>query len=132
VERRSFTVNFPSEEFAEEADFAGIASGRSIDKFPATGLTPERSGLVDAPFIREFPIVLECRLLHATELGSHTQFIGEILDVKADESVLGANGLPDIMKIKPITYETGQRSYYGVGNCLGMAYTIGKKYEKQG
>ena len=52
-------------------------------------LTPVRSDLVDAPYVQEFPLVLECRLLHTFELGLHTQFVGEILDVKVDEAVLG-------------------------------------------
>ena len=32
-------------------------------------------------------------MTHKTEIGIHTQFIGEIVDVKADESVLGEKGL---------------------------------------
>ena len=63
---------------------SGIASGRDVDKFAVTGLTPVKSELVDAPYAAEFPVVLECRLLHIVEIGLHTQFIGEIIDVKAD------------------------------------------------
>ena len=90
MERKAFTVNVPSEDHSREADYIGIASGRNVDKFAVTGLTPVRSEIVDAPYVGEFPLVLECRLLRAVEIGLHTQFIGEILDVKADESVIGA------------------------------------------
>ena len=31
-------------------------------------------------------------MLHALEIGLHTQFVGEIVDVKADVSVLGDDG----------------------------------------
>ena len=77
-----------------EADYVGIASGRDVDKFAVAGLTPVRSELVDAPYAEEFPVVLECRLLHIVEIGLHTQFIGEIVDVKADRAVLGMTASP--------------------------------------
>ena len=88
VRRKAFTVSVPSERHVKEADYFGIASGRNEDKFAATGLTPVRSELVDAPYVKEFPLMLECRLVHTFELGLHTQFVGEILDVKIDEEVL--------------------------------------------
>lgn len=126
VGRKAFTVNVPSEAHAREADYLGIASGRNVDKFAAAGLTAVRSDLVDAPWIEEFPLVLECRLLHAFELGLHTQFVGEILDVKASEEVLGERGLPDVEKVRPILFEPERNRYHGVGRCLGEAYSIGK------
>ena len=84
--RKAFTVGITNEEHIVEADYVGMASGRNVDKFAVAGLTPVRSELVDAPYAAEFPVVLECRLLHTLELGIHTQFIGEILDVKADRA----------------------------------------------
>jgi flavin reductase (DIM6/NTAB) family NADH-FMN oxidoreductase RutF len=87
VARKAYTLNIPSEQYASEADYFGIASGKSVDKFKATGLTPVKSELVNAPYIQEFPMILECNLLHTFNIGLHTQFIGEIMDVKVDESV---------------------------------------------
>lgn len=126
VARKAFTISVPSEAHARVADYIGIVSGKDTDKFAAAGLTPVRSGLVDAPYVGEFPLVLECRLLHTVEIGLHTQFIGEILDVKAEESVCGEDGLPDIEKVKPILFEPEVRSYHGVGRLLGRAYSLGK------
>jgi flavin reductase (DIM6/NTAB) family NADH-FMN oxidoreductase RutF len=82
---------------------------------------------VDAPYAEEFPVVLECRLLHTLEIGIHTQFIGEIVDVKADKTTLGDDGLPDILKIKPLVYDTAHKGYHAVGPLLGKAFSIGKK-----
>src|SRR3989304_1125384 len=104
VARKAFTVSIPSESKVKAADYIGLVSGREENKFDATGLTPVRSTLVDAPYVAEFPLVLECRLLHTLEIGLHTQFVGEILDVKADETVLGDDGLPQIEKIKPLIF----------------------------
>ncbi|SNB47399.1 flavin reductase family protein [Geobacter sp. DSM 9736] len=127
IERKAFTVGIPSESQVKQADYMGIASGRDVDKFAATGLSPVRSELVDAPYAAEFPVVLECRLLHTLEIGLHTQFVGEILDVKAEGDVLGDDGLPDIFKIKPMLYDTGHRGYHSIGPFLAPAFSVGKE-----
>jgi flavin reductase (DIM6/NTAB) family NADH-FMN oxidoreductase RutF len=103
-----------------------MATGREVNKFAAARLTPVGSTLVDAPFVAEFPLVLECKLIHTLEIGLHTQFIGEILDVKADESVLGDKGFPDIEKVRPIIFGPEIRTYHGIGKYLGQAFAIGK------
>jgi flavin reductase (DIM6/NTAB) family NADH-FMN oxidoreductase RutF len=126
IERKAFTVNVPSEAHAREADYFGLVSGRNTDKFAATGLTPVRSDLVDAPYLNEFPLILECKVIHSYEIGLHTQFIGEIIDVKAEESVLGENGLPVIEKVKPLVFSPERRAYYKVGDYIGDAFSIGK------
>ncbi len=125
VERKAFTVSIPPAGYAKETDYVGIASGRDIDKWQAAGLTPERSILVDAPYVAEFPLVIECRLLHAIELGLHTRFIGEIADVKADPSVIGDDGAIDITKVDPFFYATGSRTYWRIGPYLGKAHSMG-------
>jgi len=124
MERKAFTVSVPSENYVEEADYFGIASGRDEDKLAKSGLTPVRSDLVDAPFVKEFPLVLECRLLRYIEIGLHTQFIGEILDVKSDE--VEEDGLPDIEKVRPILFSPEGRKYHAVGRYLGKAFSIGR------
>jgi len=87
-----------------------------------------KSELVDAPYVEEFPISLECKLAHTHELGLHTQFIGEIVDVKADESVLVREKSPDIEKIKPFVYGShGTGNYHSIGGSLGRAFKIGKE-----
>jgi flavin reductase (DIM6/NTAB) family NADH-FMN oxidoreductase RutF len=127
VARRAFTVSVPGQGQVKEADYFGLVSGRRADKFAATGWTAVRSELVDAPYVAECPLVLECKLLHVFELGLHTQFVGQILDVKADEEVLDAAGQPDILKVLPIIFSPGNRVYYGVGDSLGHAFAVGKE-----
>jgi flavin reductase (DIM6/NTAB) family NADH-FMN oxidoreductase RutF len=73
-------------------------------------------------------LVLECSLLQVVEIGLHTQFIGEIQDVKADASVLDESGIPDIAKIKPILYTPEIRTYHGIGEFIGKAFSIGKAF----
>ena len=104
VQRKAYTLSVPSGKNVKEADYFGLVSGRNKDKFKATGLTPKGSDLVDAPYVEEFPMILECILLHQHEIGLHTQFIGEIKDVKIDESMLNDKGRPDVEKICPIVF----------------------------
>ena len=125
VERKAFTVNIPSEKYIKETDYVGIVSGKKVEKFSATKLTPVKSSLVDAPYVSEFPIVLECKLFQKIEIGVHTQFVGQIMDVKADDSVL-EKGVPDMKKVNPIVYVPESDLYYGVGDYLGKAFSIGK------
>jgi flavin reductase (DIM6/NTAB) family NADH-FMN oxidoreductase RutF len=56
----------------------------------------------------------------------HTQFIGEILDVKVNPDTLGEDGKPDILKVDPMIYSTKVRQYYRVGDPIGQAYSIGR------
>jgi flavin reductase (DIM6/NTAB) family NADH-FMN oxidoreductase RutF len=126
LERQAFTVNVASEDRVREVDYFGLVSGADADKFAATGLTPVRAGSVDAPGIEEFPLVLECRLLHTLDLGTHTLFVGEVLDARADESVLDAGGLPDMARLRPLLYAPGQMAYFSAGPFLAPAFEVGK------
>ena len=127
TERKAFTLNIPSESHIREADYFGTVSGRDLDKFSVTGLTPVKAEFVDAPYIKEFPLILECALTHIIEIGLHTQFIGEVKDVKVDESVLTDKRVPDIEKIRPMLFTPESRTYYGIGQFLGKAFSIGKR-----
>lgn len=127
----AFTVNFPSEKYVREADFAGIVSGREYDKFKDTGLTPEKSQLVNAPIVKEFPYTLECNLFKTIDLGLHTMFIGKIAGMVADSEVLNPNQLPDIEKVRPMMWGSfGSMAYYGVGNKLGDAFSVGRELKR--
>ena len=127
VARKAFTINVPSDAHARQADYFGIVSGKNVDKFAVAELTPIRSSIVDAPYIEEFPLVVECRLLHSMEIGLHTQFVGEILDVKAEDSVFDEKGYVDIEKVRPILFEPEINTYHGVGKLLGRAFSMGNE-----
>jgi flavin reductase (DIM6/NTAB) family NADH-FMN oxidoreductase RutF len=129
VARQAYTVSIPSEQYVVEADYFGIATGAKEDKFAATGLTPIKSELVDAPYVDEFPFALECKLRHTIEIGSHTEFIGEIVDIVASDTALGAEGTLDIEHVKPLLYAPAERAYYGIGERLGAAFSIGRAFQ---
>jgi flavin reductase (DIM6/NTAB) family NADH-FMN oxidoreductase RutF len=126
-DRRAFTVNVASAEMAVDVDYLGIVSGHQVpDKLARLGLATERAAVVDAPVIARCPISAECRLLHAVHLGTHTWFVGEVVEVQAEERVLTAEGLVDLDALDPLTYATSAAEYRGIGRALGRAYRIGK------
>jgi len=129
--KREFTICIPSEKHAKEADYLGIESGRDTDKIGNAGLTAVKAEKVNAPYIAEFPMHLECKLTDRMNLGSHFVIIGKIVDVKAWEEILDHKGSIEIQKLKPIIYSPTDRSYYGVGEEIGSAFSIGKELKKK-
>ena len=126
---KAYTISVPSRNHSQEADFFGLTSGKKTDKFAKTGLTPVMAEKVYAPYVEEFPMAIECKVIHTFEIGLHTQFIGEILDVKIDEKILGDDGWPEMLKLSPILYAAESRSYYGVDSYIGKAYSLGKSIQ---
>jgi len=127
---KAFTVNIPSGGFVKEADYFGIVSGKKVDKFQATGLTPVKGDKVDAPYIKEFPLNIECKVIDVHEIGEHIQFVGEIMDVKVDQDCLDVDGMPDIVKANPMIYDPAASTYNVVGKMLEKAFSIGKEVIK--
>lgn len=130
----AFTVSLPSREHAAAADYFGMVSGRSADKLATAGLTAERAQYVDAPYVAEFPLALECALVQTHEIGSHTQFVGEIRDVKVDEDCLDEAGAVDLKRLAPVLLALDTRSrsaaeaggYFTYGERLGPAFSLGR------
>lgn len=127
IERKAYTLSVPSKEYVKAADYFGLTSGRNVDKFKETGLTPVKSELVDAPYVGEFPLILECKLIHHHEIGLHTHFVGEILDVKVEESILTEDGKVDIGRIHPLVFSPDRQEYHSIGEFVAKAFDVGKK-----
>lgn len=129
IERKAFTLNIPSAKYIKQADYFGLESGRDVDKFKKTKLTPKKSDLIDAPYIDEFPMVIECELYKTVDLGSHSQFIGKIVDVKLDENCVDEKNKPIVRKIDPVAYAMIDRGYYRMGEIVGNGFNSGLEYK---
>ncbi|OPY56314.1 MAG: Flavoredoxin [Pelotomaculum sp. PtaU1.Bin035] len=103
-ESGEYVINIPSAAQARVVDYCGTVSGRHVDKFKETGLTPVPASHVKAPLIAECPVNLECKVRQVVSLGSHDVFIADVLAVHYSESVLNEKGRPDLDKIKPYGY----------------------------
>ena len=108
----------------EKTDKAGLISGRDVDKFATLALTPVKAQRVAAPLIAECPVNIECVVRHSLHLGSHEMFVGEIVAVHADESVLDANEEIDFVKAAPFCFNLGD--YWSLKEKVG-SYGYTKK-----
>jgi len=111
-----FVVNMPTLSILKETDYCGRVSGRDHDKFEETKLTPEPASKVKAPLIKECPVNLECVLQQIVELGSHSLFLGRVVALHVEQSLLDANGHIDYSKAQPFVYNQGE--YWDLGKKM--------------
>lgn len=122
--RKAFTVSVADAAHVDACDYVGIVSGNKVqDKFEKAGFHAVKSKFVDAPVIEELPMALECRL----EGVQGELIIGEIVNVSADESVLGEDGKIDAAKVRPITFDPVHHKYIALGEAVGNAFKDGAK-----
>jgi flavin reductase (DIM6/NTAB) family NADH-FMN oxidoreductase RutF len=91
-----FVIAVPTSELANTVAYCGKQSGRDVDKFAVTGLTPVPSKHVAPPSIQECVINIECRIYHkqhpphqlltpnhrkAPISEQHTIYFAEVLEV---------------------------------------------------
>lgn len=112
-----FVINLTTKKLARSTDFAGVRSGRDINKFEALKLTKEKANEVNVPLIKESPINIECKVTEIKELGSHHMFIAKVLCVDVDEKYLDKTGRFNMEKCGLIAYSHGQ--YFELGEKLG-------------
>lgn len=110
-------------------DYVGLVSANQTpDKLKRAGLHPMPSEFVNAPLIEEFPLALECELLKITEDGN---LIGQIINVSADEKILGPDDKIDVAKLQAISFEPCGNYYVKMGEIVGRAFQDGKKLQSQ-
>ena len=122
--RKAFTVSMATAQQMTACDYVGIVSGnKEPDKFARAGFHTTRSEFVDAPLIDELPMALECEVISYD--AETCRLVGRIVNVCADESVLGDNGKVDVQKLQPITYDPMNHQYFVLGEAVGRAFQAG-------
>jgi flavin reductase (DIM6/NTAB) family NADH-FMN oxidoreductase RutF len=117
-EHGEFVVNIPGEDLLEATDRCGQLSGRDVDKFAATGLTPQPASEVKTPLIAECRVNMECKVRQKLELGAHDLFLGEVVAVHVEEAYLDDAGRRvDYGKVKPFVLTFAE--YRGLTEPLG-------------
>ena len=84
-----------------------------------------KSEFVDAPLIDELSMAVECRLVSYDP--ESCRLVGEIVNVSADEAVLGEDGRIDPDKLRPITFDPIHNTYRVLGEKVGNAFRDGTK-----
>jgi len=103
AETGEFVVNVPTEEIIEETVFCGTHSGRDVDKFGETKLTPVSASRVKPPLIEECVSHLECKVVASHKCGDHTIFVGKVVAVHIDEGVMDET--LNILKAQTISHK---------------------------
>lgn len=111
-ESGEFVINLTTENLAKATDFCGVKSGRDLDKFKETGLTPEKAEFVSCPMIKESPVNLECKVLEVKEYPTHDMFIAEIERVHVDEKYFDEKGRICLDQAGMLSYNHGE--YFGL------------------
>ena len=119
-----FVVNIPTRDILKETDFCGMVSGRDVDKFSQTGLTPEPAERVKPPLIKECPVNIECVVRKKIPLGVHHLILGEIVCVHVDQDILNEKGRIDFNEASPFVYNQGE--YWSLNRKIGT-YGFSKK-----
>lgn len=116
-EHGEFVINVPNVALLRVTDYCGHVSGRTVNKFEQTGLTPERGQVVEVPLIAECPMNIECQVTQALPLGSHELFLGKVVAIHVSEELLDDKGHLDLTKADAFSY--GASKYWQISSLLG-------------
>ena len=127
----AFVINLTTEAMAKAVDLCGVKSGKDCNKWVLTGFTPIASEVVDAPYIKESPLCIECKVEQIIKLGSHDMFIAKVIQVLADDKYLNPeNEKFELEKANLLAYSHGH--YYGLGKEIGkFGWSVMKKRKKK-
>lgn len=84
---RECVINIPTVELAAKVVSVGNTSGRKVDKFAASGLTPVAATHVKAPLIAECYANLECKVVDSRLVNKYCFFILEVLQAWIDSAI---------------------------------------------
>ncbi|MEG0291375.1 MAG: flavin reductase family protein [Anaerovoracaceae bacterium] len=111
-ENQEFVINLVNEKLTFATDFCGVKSGKDLDKWEVQNLTREKGKVVNVPMIKESPVNLECKVVDIKRMPTHDMYIGEIVNVNVDESLINENGRIELDKAKMVCYNHGE--YFGI------------------
>ena len=122
--KKAFTVSMATVPTLAACDYVGIVSGNKVpDKFEKAGFHATKSKFVDAPLIDELPMTMECTLISYDP--ETCRLVGNIVNISADESVLGEDGKVDVAKLQPLSFDPMHHQYLPLGEPAGQAFQAG-------
>ena len=123
-DNKTFSINVPPADLVKEVDFCGIYSGRDTDKSKLFKIF--YGSIETAPLIEECPVNFECRMSHSLELGSHTLYIGQIVETHVSNDCM-EDGKIDTDRVNPLIFTASTRQYHRLGEAIALAFSVGKK-----
>ncbi len=124
--RKEFVINLVTRNLVRAADFCGVKSGRTVDKFKAVKLTAVPATIVKVPLIAESPVNIECEVTRIIPLGSHDMFLARITAVNVDERLIDGKGKLCMERAGLACYNHGD--YCGLGRPMGyFGYSVRRR-----
>ena len=127
-----FTINHINAAIYKQAHQTSARYDKTISEFDATGLTPEFSKLLEAPYVRESQIKygLEFVEKHELKINGTILIIGKVVEIIIPESCLLAHGAIDIEKAETIAI-SGLDSYHTTHQLARLTYAKPDKMSEE-
>ena len=110
---RAYVVNLPTRSILDQVWFCGSVSGRQVNKFEQSGLTPLPATVVKPPLIAECPVNIECSVIDVQVIGDHDLFLGEAVAQHVNEELLDRNGEIIVEKLDGFAFVLGEFWTFG-------------------
>ena len=122
-ETNCFTINHINKEIFKLAHQTSARYEKDISEFDACGLTPEYTGIIKAPYVKESKIKIGLKFLEEQEVKSNgTIFmVGEIVEVIIPDDVVDNDGYVDIEKAGTIAI-SGLDNYHETKRIARLSY----------
>ncbi|WP_194189981.1 flavin reductase family protein [Clostridium chrysemydis] len=127
-ESMEFVLNIASSDMVKAVDYCGVRSGRTNDKIKEMGFTMKECTHINASYIDECPISVECRVKEIVKLGgTHDMFIAEVLGSHISYELMDEKGKLHFERGDLLTYCHGE--YYKMPrNSIGtFGHSVMKK-----
>lgn len=128
-ESKELVVNLVTKDLAYACDLCGVLSGRDINKFEKTNLTPLKSQIVQTPGIAESLVNIECRVKDILDLGSHSMFICNVLSTTIEDDLLDEKNKFNLNSSCLVSYSHGE--YRILSSAIGkFGFSVAKKKKR--
>jgi flavin reductase (DIM6/NTAB) family NADH-FMN oxidoreductase RutF len=94
-QNNELAINVPGEDLLEATHLVGTVTGRGIDKFAKSGLTPIAANAVAPPLIGECAGHLECRIVETHPIRNHDLLICEVIHASAETECFDGAWIPE-------------------------------------
>lgn len=123
MNQKCFTLNHLHPEFFKRAHQTSARYPRGVSEFEQTGLTPEFSGTINAPYVAESRIKwgMELREKHLIKTNDTIFLVGEIIEAFIPEEVLAPDGFIDIAAADSLTV-AGLDAYHSALRITRLSY----------
>ncbi len=123
-ETREFVANLATWELREAVNASSVSAPLEVDEFDLAGVTKAPARLVQAPYVAESPVHLECVLTEIVELPTpdpddpNTVVFGEVVGIDIADRVI-RDGRVDALALDPIA-RLGYDQYVRVADLFTM------------